>query len=49
MLIVCNIQRHDCWSGATVTYMPDGLVQLCLTAHWSGTSIEDISAGPKQV
>ena len=20
--------------------MPDGLVQVCLTAHWSGTSIE---------
>ena len=25
--------------------MPDGMMQLCLTAHWSGTSIEDITAG----
>ena len=25
--------------------MPDDLVQLCLTAHWSGPSIEDITAG----
>ena len=36
-------------TGATVTYMPDGLVQLYLIAHWSGTSIEDITAGLRQV
>ena len=53
MLIVCNISRHDSWSGATVTYMPDDLVQLCLTAHCSDrrhncgseASVTDIPAG----
>ena len=49
MLIVCDILRHDYWSGATVTYMHDGLVQLCLPAHLSGTRIVDITAGLRQV
>ena len=35
-------KKHDCWSGATVTYMPDGLVQLCSPARWLGTSIGNI-------
>ena len=29
--------------------MPDGQVQLCLPAQWSGTSIEDMTAGLRQV
>ena len=33
----------------TVTYMPDGLVQLCLPARWSGMSIGDITADLRQV
>ena len=49
MLIVCDILRHDYWSGATVTYMHDGLVLLWLPAHLSGTSIVDITAGLRQV
>ena len=49
MLIVCNIYRHDCWSGATATNMPVGVVQLCLTAHWSDTIIGDMNAGLRQV
>ena len=49
MLIVCDILSHDYLSGATVTYMHDGLVQLCLPAHLSGTRIVDIIAGLRQV
>ena len=29
--------------------MPEGIVQLCATAHWSGTSIWDITVGLSQV
>ena len=34
-----QIMKTWLWSGATVTYMPDGLVQLCLPAGWLGMSI----------
>ena len=49
MLIVCNVKRHDCWSGATVTDMPDVLMQSCLPAPRSNTSIDDITGGLRQV
>ena len=29
--------------------MPDGIVKLCVPAHWSGTSIGDITVGLSQV
>ena len=32
-----------------VTYVPDGLVQLCLPPHWSGTNIGDMPAGLRQM
>ena len=49
MLIVWDILRHDYWPGASVTYMYDGLVQLCLPVYLSGTRIVDITAGLRQV